>query len=162
MEPTRTPPTPTAPNGASSPSPTALVAGHTPHLAAKDTGTAPAAGGAQPARTPEAINEVLQVLGLAVLEAVEAAGPLGAPNGVLFAALQGMGASLNQYQSFMGGLTRRGFLVLDAQCYTLTDSGRAFKHKLADALVKRASLQTPAAVAPGGGAGTAAQPLHAS
>lgn len=73
----------------------------------------------------------MQRLGLGVLEAVEEAGELGAPGGILYAAMQAHGASLSQFQSFMGTLTGRGMLTLDeCECYHITEQGREFKKKL--------------------------------
>lgn len=77
------------------------------------------------------VNELLQLIGLAVLEAVEAAGDIGAPAGVLYAGLQAQGATKNQFDSFMSGLTGRGMLSLDdAHCYHLTAAGIEFLQKL--------------------------------
>jgi hypothetical protein len=76
------------------------------------------------------VNESLQRLGLAVLEAVEESGEMGAPSGHLYAALMVHGATLSQYQTFMGTLTRAGLLVLGGQCYTITEPGRLVMEKL--------------------------------
>lgn len=70
--------------------------------------------------------EVAQRIGLGILEAVDAGGDVGAPGGVLYAAMMANGASLNQYQSFMGGLVNKGMLVLEDDCYHMTDAGRRF------------------------------------
>lgn len=83
------------------------------------------------ALTPQQQLEGLQRLGLGVLEAVEEAGVMGAPGGPLYAAMMSAGASLQQFQSFMGTLTSKGMLTLDeTECYHMTDAGRAFKAKL--------------------------------
>lgn len=71
------------------------------------------------------MNEVLQKIGLGVLEAVEAGGVLGAPGGVLYAAMQVQGATLNQYQSIMNGMVGNGLLTLDSDCYSMTDAGKS-------------------------------------
>jgi hypothetical protein len=76
--------------------------------------------------TPEQILN-LQKLGLGVLEAVSAGGDLGAPGGTLYAAMMQKGASLQQFQSFMGTLTGRGMLTQMGDCYYITDAGKNFK-----------------------------------
>jgi hypothetical protein len=53
----------------------------------------------------------------AVLEAVKAAGPLGAPGGHIYAALMPSGCTLSQYESLMAGLCRAGMLRKSGQCY---------------------------------------------
>lgn len=75
--------------------------------------------------TPEQIKAA-QRIGLIVLEAIRDAGPMGAPSGVLYAALMGQGCTLSQYQSLMAPLERRGYVLLEDHCYTLTSTGQAF------------------------------------
>lgn len=83
--------------------------------------------------------QLLQRIGLGVLEAVEAGEDTGAPGGVLYAAMQAHGASLNQYSSIMDALTGKGFLTLDVNhCYHLTANGIAFKKTLHVVVDKRA------------------------
>jgi len=53
--------------------------------------------------TPDQVTALRAVLD-AILEAVAAAGPCGAPGGVIYAALMGQGCSLSQYQTLMDGL----------------------------------------------------------
>ena len=74
--------------------------------------------------------ELLQRIGLGVMEAVEAADDFGAPAGPMFAAMQAQGASLNQFQSIMGGLIRKGMLTEVNQCFYITTAGRDFMQKL--------------------------------
>lgn len=80
--------------------------------------------------TPQQQLEGLQRLGLGVLEAVEEAGEMGAPGGLLYAGMMSAGASLQQFHSFMGTLTGKGMLTQDGDCYHMTDAGREFKAKL--------------------------------
>jgi hypothetical protein len=80
--------------------------------------------------TPKQVSQMLARIGLGVLEAAETAGDLGAPGGVLYAAMQAHGATLNQFQSFMGTLTRPGYLELDGDYYRITQSGLTFKARL--------------------------------
>lgn len=76
-------------------------------------------------------QSIYERLGIAVLEAVELAGTHGAPSGVMFAAMQAHGATLQQFQSFMKTLTGNGLLTLDDQhCYHSTESGITFLRKL--------------------------------
>jgi hypothetical protein len=60
-----------------------------------------------------ALRQVLD----AILEAVAAAGPMGAPGGVIYAALMGQGCSLSQYQALMGGLVSVHRLRRDGDLY---------------------------------------------
>lgn len=66
--------------------------------------------------TPEQIAALRAILD-AILEAVKAAGPHGAPGGVIYSALMASGCSLSQYQSFMAGLVRAGKLRQEGQLY---------------------------------------------
>jgi len=68
----------------------------------------------------------VQRVALAVLESIEEAGPLGAPSGILYAALMGQGCTLTTYQQLMDPMVTRGFLILEQDCYTMTDGGRVF------------------------------------
>lgn len=79
--------------------------------------------------TPQQI-EMLQKVGLGVLEAVAAAGEVGAPGGVLYAAMQAHGASLSQFQSIMGGLVGKAMLTQQHETYHLTREGNQFMQKL--------------------------------
>lgn len=74
--------------------------------------------------------KTLALVSLAVIEAVEVAGMQGAPGGVLYAAMQAQGATLTQFQSLMGTLTRPGYLSLEDDCYRSTTSTPAIKAKL--------------------------------
>jgi hypothetical protein len=56
-----------------------------------------------------------------VLDAVAVAGPIGAPGGVLYAALMGAGISLSQFESLMGGLVRLGKLRRSGDLYFLAE-----------------------------------------
>ena len=60
-----------------------------------------------------ALNTVVK----AVLETIREMGKDGAPSGVLFAALQTQGCTLNQFQSLMGALERAGKVALKYDCY---------------------------------------------
>ncbi len=57
---------------------------------------------------------------------------IGAPSGVIYSALMGHGASLNQFQSIMDTLVKSGFLTHDAECHTYhaTDSGIEWSKKI--------------------------------
>lgn len=75
--------------------------------------------------------ELLQRVGLAVLEAITEAGEHGAPAGVLYAALMHQGMSLSQFQSFMVTLTSHQFVTLDdGHCYRINEQGKQFLLKL--------------------------------
>ena len=53
----------------------------------------------------------------AVLDAVKAGGPTGAPGGVIYAVLMGQDCSFNQYTSLMGALVRTNKLRQDGDLY---------------------------------------------
>ncbi|ABD72142.1 hypothetical protein Rfer_4456 (plasmid) [Rhodoferax ferrireducens T118] len=72
----------------------------------------------------------VQKVGLAVLEAIQAAGELGAPSGALYAALQHQGCTLTQYQSLTGSMERRGFVIQESDCFTITTTGEHFISQL--------------------------------
>lgn len=59
--------------------------------------------------TPEQLRAIKAVAD-AIVDAVRAAGSMGAPGGVIYAALMGHGCTFNQYQQFMGALVRTGKL----------------------------------------------------
>jgi hypothetical protein len=61
----------------------------------------------------------------AVISAVSAAEPHGAPGGVIFAAMHAQGCSLGQYESIMSGLVSIGKLRRSGDLYHLTSSGAA-------------------------------------
>ena len=54
-----------------------------------------------------------------IVDAVTACEPIGAPGGVIFAALMAQGCTLAQYQHLMGALVRAGKLTRDGDLYHL-------------------------------------------
>ncbi|WP_058048814.1 hypothetical protein [Janthinobacterium sp. Ant5-2-1] len=70
-------------------------------------------------------------ISMGVIKAVEAAGDLGAPGGVLYAAMQSHGAKLKQFQSIMDMLTSPGYLMLEVDCYHTTPCTAQMKARLA-------------------------------
>jgi hypothetical protein len=88
--------------------------------------------------TPSQIRAVATV-SLGVIEAVEAGGRLGAPAGVLYAAMQAQGASFTQFQSVMGTLVRPGYLTLEHDCYFGTPTMPEMKTRLTNVLAAFAS-----------------------
>jgi hypothetical protein len=62
-------------------------------------------------------REALRLVVGAVLDAVKAAMPRGAPGGIIYAALMDQGCSLNQYTSLMAALVRNGKLRQDGDLY---------------------------------------------
>ena len=71
-----------------------------------------------------------QRIGLIVMETIIDADEMGAPSGLLYAALMSKGCSLSQYQSLMAPLERRGFVTLSGDCYHSTPAGVEFAAKL--------------------------------
>jgi len=53
----------------------------------------------------------------AIVDAVKAAGPTGAPGGVLYAALMAQGCTYNQFTSLMSALVSAGKLTKDGHVY---------------------------------------------
>ena len=59
----------------------------------------------------------LRSIGRAILEAVQASGQLGAPGGILYAALMQKGCNLNQFEQIMSGMVRADVLTKSGECY---------------------------------------------
>jgi hypothetical protein len=72
------------------------------------------------ALTPEQIK-ALRAICDAVVDVVRAGGSLGAPGGVIYAALMGQGCTLSQFESLMSGLVRAGKLRRDGDLYFVTE-----------------------------------------
>lgn len=66
--------------------------------------------------TTAQIQAVRQIVN-AIVEAIKAAGPLGAPGGVLYAGLMTQGCSLSQFESLMTGIVKSGMIVKRGECY---------------------------------------------
>jgi len=75
--------------------------------------------------------KALQSIAKGIIESANQS-PIGAPSGVIYAALMGHGASLNQFQSIMDTLVKCQFLTHDNECHTYhaTDSGIAWSNKV--------------------------------
>lgn len=58
----------------------------------------------------------------AVIDAVKAAGPTGAPGGILYAGLMSQGCTLNQFQGLMGMLVKMGKLRQEGDLYFAVES----------------------------------------
>lgn len=76
-----------------------------------------------------------QRIGLALLETIEETGDEGAPEGVLFAAMNAAGCTLSQFQTLLAPLERRGFVKrIEPHLLVLTAEGKTFKNTLATAV----------------------------
>ena len=75
--------------------------------------------------------KVLQSIGKGIIESCNI-DSIGAPSGIIYSALMGHGASLNQFQSIMDTLVKHGFLTHDADCHTYhaTTNGLAWANKV--------------------------------
>jgi hypothetical protein len=75
--------------------------------------------------------KALQSIGKGIIESANLS-PTGAPSGVIYSALMGHGASLNQFQSIMDTLVKHGFLTHDMDCHTYhaTTNGLAWANKV--------------------------------
>lgn len=74
--------------------------------------------------------QALQSIAKGIIES--ATGSVGAPSGVIYASLMSQGATLSQFNSIMDTLTRKGFLLHDAECHTYhaTTSGLQWAAKV--------------------------------
>ena len=62
--------------------------------------------------------QAVREIGQAIVQTVKEAGePVGAPGGILYAALMASGCSFSQFQSIMGTLVRAGYLRQSGDCY---------------------------------------------
>ena len=66
----------------------------------------------------------LRAIADAIVEAVEAAGPMGAPGGVIYAALMASGCTLAQYESIMSAMVRAGILTRHGDLYRVGPAAR--------------------------------------
>lgn len=64
--------------------------------------------------------KAVQLLASAIVDSVKTAGSLGAPGGVIYAALMAHGCSLAQYEQIMGALVRVGRLTRRGELYFVT------------------------------------------
>ena len=63
--------------------------------------------------------ETMAAVATAVVETVQESGRDGAPSGILYAAVQTMGMSLNLYQSMMDALVHGGILARSGNVYRI-------------------------------------------
>lgn len=70
--------------------------------------------------------QAIRAVARAIVEAIDAAGTLGAPAGTLYAALMSQGCSLTQFDSLTAGLQRAGLVTREGDLFRATDKGRAF------------------------------------
>ena len=81
----------------------------------------------------------LNVAAAGILQAVDAAGKLGAPGGALYAGLMAAGYTLAEFEQVMAALAGPAGLVLKrGQLYTLTDKGVVMNARITEALRKAA------------------------
>ena len=73
----------------------------------------------------------LQSIGKGIIEAANI-DSIGAPSGIIYSALMGHGATLNQFNSIMDTLVKQGFLTHDMDCHTYhaTTNGLAWANKV--------------------------------
>jgi hypothetical protein len=72
----------------------------------------------------ESQKKALAMIVAAVVDAVKAAGPSGAPGGVLYAALMAQGCTMSQFESLMGALVRAGKLTQSGHLYFVGGSSK--------------------------------------
>jgi hypothetical protein len=66
----------------------------------------------------------LRAIADAIVEAVKAAGPVGAPSGVIYAALMASGCTLAQYESIMSAMVRSGIFTRHGDLYRVAPATR--------------------------------------
>lgn len=62
------------------------------------------------------ITEVLELAVDCIIEAARTAGPMGAPSGVVYAALSAHGMTLNVYQQIIDALVNTGRITVENHC----------------------------------------------
>jgi len=67
----------------------------------------------------------------AVLDAINAGGEFGAPNGVIYSALMAFGATLDQHQRLITFLTSQGYVTISGNVLHLTEAGIKLMNSLA-------------------------------
>lgn len=67
--------------------------------------------------------EVLRVVEDGILDAISISGPMGAPGGVMYAALSASGFSLNTFNSIMHGMIAAGLIRRNGDLYHLLPKG---------------------------------------
>ena len=77
--------------------------------------------------TAEQITALHAIAG-AIVEAVAATEPAGAPGGVIYAALMAQGCTLPQFESLMGAMVRTGNLRRSGDLYHLPAPGAVPAH----------------------------------
>lgn len=65
------------------------------------------------------VTEALKIAVDCILEAVRVAGPMGAPSGVIYAALSAQGMTLNVYQQIVDYLVSAGRITVENYCIKL-------------------------------------------
>lgn len=71
-------------------------------------------------------TEALRLLSAAIIEAIDTAGPAGAPSGTVYAGLVAHGCTLEQYEQITDGLVKAGMLTRTGHLLHATDKGRTF------------------------------------
>jgi len=61
--------------------------------------------------------QALRQVAKAVIDTVKESGDLGAPGGIMYAAMMAQGCTLEQFEAIMGGLIRAGRLSKSGECY---------------------------------------------
>ena len=70
------------------------------------------------------VVEALRLAMACILDAAEAAGPMGAPSGVVYAALSAHGLTLPAYQQILDALIQAGKITVSGHCIRLTGDVR--------------------------------------
>jgi hypothetical protein len=70
--------------------------------------------------TPKLMRALYEVCD-AIVTAVESAGPLGAPGGVIYAAMMASGCNLQTYETLMNGLVGAGKLRKSGDLYFVNE-----------------------------------------
>ena len=79
-------------------------------------------------------SKSLNVAAAGIMQAIEAAGSMGAPGGHLYAGLMTAGYTLADFERVTGALVASGLVLKRGECYTLTTKGAELNAKIDAAL----------------------------
>jgi len=85
-----------------------------------------------------------QRIGLVLLQTIEEQGALGAPKGVMYAALMAHGCTLSQFQSIVSTMVRNELVTDEGDCLSITQKGQGFI-KILEAKFAKLAAQAAAA-----------------
>lgn len=79
-------------------------------------------------------TELMAELGETIRQACDAGGPMGAPGGILYAAMMQYGITLEQFYMLMSYCVHAGLVRLDGECYHAIPKRENLAPKVLEAL----------------------------